>query len=69
VKRRQKGPSPEYHSESREHKYLHAILGELRTQEETSRSMNQMVQIMGIIVLLSAIGSCLLAVFGPGLPF
>ena len=48
---------------------MYAILGELRKQGKTISSMNTAVQVIGIIMILSIIGSCLLVFLGPGLVF
>jgi hypothetical protein len=67
LQKTQPQPQPEYKFQNPEQEYLFAILGELRMQRRTINSMNTAIQVIGFIMILSVIGSCLLAVFGTSL--
>ena len=64
VIRKKKEPAPQYQFESTEHEYLFFILGELQAQGRTIKSMNTAVQIIGLIMILGVIGSCVWMLFG-----
>jgi len=50
--------------ETRDQEMLYQILSELQMQRRTTKSINTAVQIIGLIMILSALSSCYLLLFG-----